>query len=209
MSDQEEPKEVEEAITEPSADDVLAGELTERFGLEVDPFAKWGLSLIADRSQHAEVLRYLRDEQGFAMLIDITAIDYLSFPGHRQERFAVVYMLKHLKTQQRVTLKVMLEEDDAKLRSVTHLWKIADWQEREVFDQYGIEFQGHPNLKRILNHHEFVGHPLRKDYPVQKRQKLSVNDPMLDQLHAQLERNGYFVIEAATEAESVNLGEQA
>ena len=57
---------------------------------------------------------------------------------------------------------------------------IADWLERETWDQYGIVFTGHPNLKRLLNHHEFVGHPLRKDYPVQKRQHLSINDPMLD-----------------------------
>ena len=209
MSDQEQAQDVEENVVEPSADDVLAGDLVEQFGLSHDPMQKWGLGLVAEANQNIDVLMYLRDEKGFQILLDITAIDYLSFPGHRDARYAVVYLLKNIHTQQRVTIKVMLEEDQAQIRSVCGLWKIADWQEREVYDQYGIDFQGHPNQKRILNHHKFVGHPLRKDYPVQKRQKLDVNDPMLDQLHDDLERNGYRIVEAATEAESVQLGEQA
>ena len=79
------------------------------------------------------------------------------------------------------------------LPSVHDLFPIADWQERETWDQYGITFEGHPNLKRLLNHHEFEGHPLRKDYPVQRRQHLSQNDPMHDQLEKALIKNGYSV----------------
>ena len=80
--------------------------------------------------------------------------------------------------------------------SVHDLWKIADWQERETWDQYGIVFEGHPNLKRLLNHVEFVGHPLRKDYPARKRHTLSTNDPMLDQLEARLKAKGFEILES-------------
>jgi NADH-quinone oxidoreductase subunit C len=75
------------------------------------------------------------------------------------------------------------------------MYKSADFAERETWDQYGIVFAGHPNLKRLLNHHEFVGHPLRKDYPCQKRQKLSINDPMIDQLEARLRSMGYTILD--------------
>ncbi|MBC7474335.1 MAG: NADH-quinone oxidoreductase subunit C, partial [Candidatus Sericytochromatia bacterium] len=66
----------------------------------------------------------------------------------------------------------------------------ANWGEREAFDQFGIKFNNHPNLKRILNHHEFVGHPLRKDYPTKKRQELSVNDSLMDEMEKELIRKG-------------------
>ncbi len=209
MSDEQVSDQVEEQVQEPSADDVLAGELSELFALQLDRLAQWDLCLIAESDNFIDVLRYLRDKKSFAVLLDITAVDYLSFPGHRDERFAVVYLLKNLETCQRICIKVMVEEDEARLQTVCRLWKNANWLEREVFDQYGIHFQGHPNLKRILNHHQFVGHPLRKDYPVQKRQKLSVNDPMLDQLHQRLEENGYIIIEEAKPGESIQFGEQA
>ncbi len=209
MSDQEQPNEANEVVQEPTADEVLAGDLNERFSLELDLHAKWDLGLLAGREQILDVLSYLKAEKGFQILLDITAIDYLSFPGHRGERFAVVYLLRNFKANQRLSVKVMLEEDDARVPTISHLWKNADWLERETFDQYGIQFQGHQNLKRLLNHHEFVGHPLRKDYPAQKRQKLSVNDPMLDQLHARLIHNGYTIVEEAKVEDAVNLGEQS
>jgi NADH-quinone oxidoreductase subunit C len=75
--------------------------------------------------------------------------------------------LKH-----RLRLQVPVEEADAEVESVTSIWAAADWFEREVWDMFGIRFRGHPNLKRILMYEEFVGHPLRKDYPVNKRQPL-------------------------------------
>lgn len=87
-------------------------------------------------------------------------------------RFAVVYHFFSLPLRHRLRVEVLLQEDDLEVDSVTSLWAGADWLEREVWDMFGIRFRGHPNLKRILMYDEFVGHPLRKDYPVDKRQPL-------------------------------------
>ena len=167
------------------------------FNPERDPRDRWGLTVIVPASRLREVVRFVRDdaELRFGMLLDVVGIDYLAFPDHRGARYAVSYPLKSLAFRHRLTVKVWVEEEDAKVPSLHDLYRIADWSERETWDQYGIVFVGHPNLKRLLNHHEFVGHPLRKDYPCQKRQKLSTNDPMVDQLEAQLKRRGYTVVE--------------
>ena len=87
-------------------------------------------------------------------------------------RFVVVYHLFSLPLKHRLRLQVPVEEADPEVDSLTPLWAGADWLEREVWDMFGIRFRGHPNLKRILMYREFVGHPLRKDYPVNKRQPL-------------------------------------
>ena len=87
-------------------------------------------------------------------------------------RFDVVYHLYSLTHNTRVRLKVPVAEADPVVDSVSGLWKSADWFEREVWDMFGIRFTGHPNLKRILMYESFQGHPLRKDYPVYKRQPL-------------------------------------
>jgi NADH-quinone oxidoreductase subunit C len=87
-------------------------------------------------------------------------------------RFVVVYHFFSLPLKHRLRVEVPLEEADPELDSVTALWAGADWLEREVWDMFGIRFRGHPNLKRILTYEQFVGHPLRKDYPVNKRQPL-------------------------------------
>lgn len=88
------------------------------------------------------------------------------------ERFAVVYHFFSLRLKHRLRVEVLVHEDDAEVDSLTPLWAAADWLEREVWDMFGIRFRGHPNLKRILMYDEFAGHPLRKDYPVNKRQPL-------------------------------------
>jgi NADH-quinone oxidoreductase subunit C len=91
-------------------------------------------------------------------------------PGHA--RFVVVYHFFSLPLKHRLRVEVPVEEDHAEVDSLTSLWPGADWLEREVWDMFGIRFRGHPNLKRLLMYDEFVGHPLRKDYPVNKRQPL-------------------------------------
>lgn len=111
------------------------------------------------------VLSFLKDK-GFELLLDITAVDYLG----RDPRFEVVYHLLSFKEKRRLRIKTSVGEDRPAVSSVTSLWKNADWLEREVWDMYGIIFEGHPNLKRILLYEEFKGHPLRKDYPLKKRQ---------------------------------------
>jgi NADH-quinone oxidoreductase subunit C len=104
----------------------------------------------------------------FDMLLDITAVDYPT----REPRFDVVYHLLSLPFNRRLRIKVRVGEDNPQLDSVTSLWGSANWLEREVWDMFGIGFSGHPDLKRILLYEEFQGHPLRKDYPIRRRQPL-------------------------------------
>ncbi len=101
----------------------------------------------------------------FDVLIDITAVDYRD----RKLRFDVVYHLLSLAFNRRLRLKVAVEENEP-VDSLTSFWGSANWLEREVWDMFGIRFAGHPDLKRILMYEEFEGHPLRKDYPIKKRQ---------------------------------------
>ena len=115
--------------------------------------------------QGQDILKVLTEfkDDGFNFLADLTAIDNLTLGGF--ERFAVSYHLLSHKTAERVTVKAYIPEKKPSLPSVESLWKTADWQEREVFDLYGIRFEGHPNLIRIMNPDDFEGYPLRKDYP--------------------------------------------
>lgn len=135
------------------------------------------------------------------LLVDLTAVDYAAFgdkpsraffsssgvavrpssgiptpdpwPGPPAGgRFAVVYHFFSMSLKHRLRVEVLLQDEDPEIDSVTSLWAVADWLEREVWDMFGIRFLGHPNLKRILMYDEFVGHPLRKDYPVDRRQPL-------------------------------------
>jgi len=186
-----------EAIKPGLSSDDLATLLTGRFAVTRDPRGQNGVTLLVPAVKLREVVTALRDDQAlrFTTLVDVVGIDYLSFPDHRGPRFAVVYVLKSLVFKHRLTLKVEVEEDKPAVPSIHDLFKSADWAERETWDQLGVVFTGHPNLKRLLNHHEFIGHPLRKDYPCQKRQKLSLNDPMIDQLEARLTALGYSVLD--------------
>jgi len=116
-----------------------------------------------------ELMSALRDAPHFRfdMLTDLTAVDWFG----KSPRFEVVYHLYSMTFNHRLRVKATVEEGHS-VPSVTSLWKIADWYEREVWDMYGIKFEGHPNLKRLLMYEEFKGHPLRKDYPYDKRQPL-------------------------------------
>jgi NADH-quinone oxidoreductase subunit C len=107
-------------------------------------------------------------EQGFDLLVDVTAVDYLNYPDAR-DRFGVVYALASTTTAERLYVKTFLNEPELNLPSAYGLWKGADWMEREVYDMYGIVFEGHPDLRRILMPEEFVSFPLRKDYPLHGR----------------------------------------
>ena len=124
--------------------------------------------IVVVRDQLHDVLRTLRDEHGFDMLIDITCVDYLNYRV-ATERFGLVYLLARSDDMQRLTIRVMLSEPDLSVPTVTDLWSGADWTEREVWDMFGITFDGHPDLRRILMPEEFTAHPLRKDYPLQGR----------------------------------------
>ena len=118
-------------------------------------------STIVPADQIVEICRFLRDEPTlrFDYPASVTAIDYMDF-------FEVVYQIRSLARFQDVNLKVRVERDDASIPSVVSIWPGADFQEREIFDLMGLQFPGHPNLKRILLWDEFEGHPLRKDYGI-------------------------------------------
>ena len=118
-----------------------------------------------------EFFQFLRDDSELALnfLMDITAVDYLS---KKDERFEVVYHFYSLKHNHRLRVKIPVAEEDCSVESITPFWKTANWYEREIWDMYGIKFRNHPNLRRILMYEEFKGHPLRKDYPINKRQPL-------------------------------------
>lgn len=122
-----------------------------------------------EKSRVPDFFRILKldTELSFNYLSDITAVDWLDSMPHR---FEVVYHLGSLKTGNRVRVKVWVPENDCTVPSVTGLWSGANFLEREVWDMYGIRFEGHPDLRRILMYDEFEGHPLRKDYPVQGKQ---------------------------------------
>ncbi|MCA9174250.1 MAG: NADH-quinone oxidoreductase subunit C [Planctomycetales bacterium] len=113
-------------------------------------------------------MQSLRDEHGFDLLVDVTCVDYLNYRGAR-DRFGLVYLLAGAESAKRLTIRVMLNEPDLTVASVTPLWAGANWMEREVWDMFGIVFAGHPDLRRVLLPEEFTAHPLRKDYPLQGR----------------------------------------
>lgn len=132
---------------------------------------------VVERSAILDVLKYLKTHATtpFSMLLDICGVDYLG----RNPRFEVVYHLYSFVTKKRIRLKVKLSESDIKIPSAMPVYEIADWFEREAFDMYGIIFEGHPNLKRLLTWTAFEGHPQRKDYPINKRQAIPTLDDIV------------------------------
>ena len=119
-----------------------------------------------------EVMKFLKTDPklDFNILMDLSAVDYLW--QERVPRFDVVYHVYSLARNYRLRVKASVDEKNPVIDSIVSLWPIADWFEREVWDMFGIKFKGHPHLKRIMMYEEFVGHPLRKDYPYNKRQPL-------------------------------------
>lgn len=124
------------------------------------------------RGEDAKLLvRFLRDdpELGFSLFLDLAAADYLRYPVEQPGRYAVVYTLLSPSLAIKTQVKAWVPAQNPKLPSVSDLYAGANWTEREVWDLYGIEFTGHPDLKRILMPDDYEGHPLRKDYPLRGR----------------------------------------
>lgn len=150
--------------------ELLKAQFGERI-LETSDFRGDDTAVIAPESW-LEVATFLRDDPECAMnqWVDLTAVDY---PEREPEgpRFDVVLSLRSFEKKYRVRIKTRLADGKA-LPTLTTVWVGADWAEREVFDMFGIKFEGHHDLRRILLYEEFVGHPLRKDYPIEKTQPL-------------------------------------
>src|ERR1700739_4394895 len=129
------------------------------------------LTLVVPAADYLDVMRTLRDTPalGFDQLIDLCGVDYLTYGDGAWDgrRFAVVAHLLSVKHNWRVRVRCFCSDDDMPLLpSVTGLWRTANWYEREAFDMFGILFEGHNDLRRILTDYGFIGHPFRKDFPV-------------------------------------------
>lgn len=125
-------------------------------------------TILVSASQWLEVLRFLKGSPSlsFDYLVDLTCVDYKG----QDVRFEIVVHLLNFKTGKRLRLKARVPEENPSIASISELWRSANWLEREVYDMFGVRFEGHPDLRRILLYEEFEGHPLRKDYPLKKSQ---------------------------------------
>ena len=149
----------------------LAQQLKQHFGARVgEPTLRFGeLSIEVDATNYLAVAMELRDNPAlrFEQLLDLSGIDYSEHSGWQGKRFAVVSQLISLTHNWRLRLRVFAEDEDFPvLTSVTGVWNGADWYEREAFDLYGIHFDGHNDLRRLLTDYGFIGHPFRKDFPI-------------------------------------------
>lgn len=160
------------AASKSKTEGTILQRLTEQFGEAVVEThdVPGGLSAIVKPERIVEIIGWLRDEPGleFDMLMDLCGVDYLP----RRPRFEVVYNLYSVKLNHRLRIRVQLGADQPEVATITTLYKCADWFEREVWDMFGIKFIGHPDLRRILMYDQFEGHPLRRDYPYNKRQPI-------------------------------------
>ncbi len=140
----------------------VAVELKERFQAGIYDF-RGELSLIVQPGDIVEVTRLLRDEYHFEMLAEETAVDY--WP-EQEPRFHTVYRLRSLERNAMIGLRVPLNGNAPSMPSITGVYANANWFERELWDMFGIKFENHPDLRRVIMPADWVGHPLRKDYPL-------------------------------------------
>jgi len=152
----------ERIVAEDDPDVVALAEAVEGAVLGAERFAG-DLTIKIPAGRIVEICRFLKNERGFAFLVDLTAVDW---PEREVGRFDVVYWMHRFGDECRLRLVAVVAEDQI-IESVTGVWKVADWMEREVYDLYGIVFANHPGLERILTWEGFNGHPLRKDFPVE------------------------------------------
>ncbi|MSP60907.1 MAG: NADH-quinone oxidoreductase subunit C [Myxococcales bacterium] len=166
---------------------LVLGKLKERFGdaIRATHDLAGDDTAIVDPAQIVAICTFLRDEPGLEMaqMIDLTCVDTIGLPeksGSPAERYWVVYHLRSIATGRRVRLKAAVDDgpsgENPEIDSITSVWKGANWFEREAWDMFGVKFRGHPDLRRILMYDEFIGHPMRKDYPKEKRQPLVRRD---------------------------------
>jgi len=146
--------------------------------------------LLVQESDLLEVVSFIKESMKCPLLLDITAVDNLHMSHPQKSRFELLYIFRHVDFKDTLSLKVRVSDPEVGVKSIEKLYDAANWLEREVWDQYGIVFQNHPTLKRILNHNEFVGHPLRKDYEITKGQYCTETQDMMDEMAPLLSQRG-------------------
>lgn len=139
---------------------------------------KAGAIFVVPRAAVHDAVRTAR-EAGFDLLLDVFAIDWASYPQHRGPRFSVSYHVHALEANERCLLRVHVD-DEVTLPTVTDLWPAAGFMEREVYDLFGIGFEGHPDLRKLVTPEDFEGHPLRKDFPIGESPTLFNDGRFLD-----------------------------
>jgi len=158
--------------------------------VEAAPTVDLQTTIFASRDDLPAVARALRNrpELRYSLLAELTAVDY----HPREPRFELVYLLVSLEHRHRLRLKVRLPGSDARVQTVTGVWPAANWLEREVWDLFGIVFDGHPDPRRLLMPEDWDGFPLRKDYPVQIKMTPRASEPLQvteQEFKANLERD--------------------
>lgn len=157
----------------PDTSQTLLAHVQQRFAdcLQDSVVANGELTIEVPALEISSVCLALRDEAVFAFdqLIDLCGVDYLEYGngrGHDKPRFAVVYHLLSIANNQRIRVRAFLDDQEPVIDSVVPIWNCANWFEREAFDLFGILFDGHPDLRRLLTDYGFIGHPFRKDFPL-------------------------------------------
>ena len=168
-----------ESPDEEQAESLVLQRLREQFDHALLDVKTWRneTTVVLSPQDLPRVCRFLRDDPdlAFDFLTDVTGVDRLMLP-ESSPRFEVVYHVYSLKYQRRLRLKVRVEDGQA-VPTLADLWPTANWHEREVYDLFGVPFEGHPDLRRILLPEDWEGHPLRKDYPVEASPKWWEEEP--------------------------------
>ncbi len=151
-------------MTTTEAADKIAARFPETVFLRAEFRGETTLEL--DRAHIEEVSGFAKNELGFDFLTDITSVDNIETPLEQKGRFEIVYGLYNLTDRLTLRLKIRVPEDNPVVKSVTGLWKTADWHEREIYDMMGVKFENHPDLRRILMWDGYPYFPLRKDFPL-------------------------------------------
>ncbi len=150
--------------------DQIAKMIEEKFPGEVTGTATHAgqVGVMVKKERIQDICRFLHDDPALKMdhLSDLTAVDYSAYAGDTGPRFEVVYNMISTTFRHRIRLKARVPEDNPRIDTVTPIWQTANWHERETYDLMGIIFHGHPDLRRILLPEDWVGHPLRKEYPL-------------------------------------------
>jgi NADH-quinone oxidoreductase subunit C len=148
----------------------LAALVKERFGDAVSSgeSPKGDFCVFVNRERIIDVARFVKQDLECEILMDQTCVDY----PERSPRFELIYNFYSVLRNERLFVKVLTDDDESGVPSLTVVFKCADWFEREIYDMFGVRFAGHPNLRRILMYDGFQGHPLRKDYDARERQPL-------------------------------------